>query len=46
LKKALIGDYSNIEIERELAYLEGEGKEYISYRKGGEGLEETDVIVI
>ena len=41
LKRSLVGDYTNIEIEKELAYLGDRGKAYI-YR---DSTDETDMII-
>jgi len=41
LKRSLVGDYTNIEIEKELAYLGDRGKTYI-YR---DSTDETDMII-
>ena len=44
LKRSLVGDYTNIEIEKELAYLADRRKAYI-YRDDGDTSDETDAII-
>lgn len=45
LKKAFIGNYMNIDVERQLEYLNGPGKEYIIVTNDDDDCPEDDSII-